>query len=71
MCSLQIESLQNLAQALEDNQAAIIQQKQRLVTKQRDSERLASERNNMDRLEKEARNAVKNKDKRVEEACRQ
>jgi len=25
----------------------------------------------MDRLEKEARNAVKNKDKRVEEACRQ
>jgi hypothetical protein len=68
---LQIESLQNLAQALEDNQAAIIQQKQRLVMKQRDSERLAGERNNMDRLEKEARNAVKNKDKRVEEACRQ
>lgn len=68
---MQIVSLQNLAQALEDNQTAITQQKQRLATKQKDSERLANERNNMDRLEKEARNAVKNKDKRVQEACRQ
>jgi hypothetical protein len=42
-----------------------------LAGKQREAEKLVAERNSMGRSEKEAINAVKNKDKRVEEACRQ
>lgn len=42
-----------------------------LVERQKEVARLSSERSHMAKLEAEARAAVKNKDKRVEEACRQ
>lgn len=67
----QIVSLQALAEQLERNKALIQDRKQALAGKQRELDRLSSERHSAEKLEAEARHATRNKDRRIEENCRQ
>ena len=67
----QIVSLQALAEQLERNKALIQERKQALAGKQHELDRLSSERHSAEKLEAEARHATRNKDRRIEENCRQ
>jgi len=64
-------ALQNLQQTLSESRASIVSRKTDLAAKQKEVERLMHERSSMDKVEAEARNAIKNKDRRIEESCRQ